>query len=283
MAFTENCDVFGAVHERGLNRIGQHLMYQRPSLFNYGTRMFASNPDEFMCESIKAHPEVIRRNNPLVTVESPLPIAGTDGALGMNYCFQITMLKLDFHPGNSISLPPELGSLPAQRMAMMAKVCGAIVCPDGDIIRRYEEISAARFARLRAEKDDVDRSEEPPSLIPIPGRHPICFCLELFGVTYFETVGPSTAKKLAIRLQDIEIVDIEPGGLENSLECYIATTIRVGILPRIRIALDTIDFALGTYANLAISPTPRSTDVPNNPAIEDDQLMAFINVGVSSP
>ena len=37
MAFTDNCDLFGAVHEDGVNRVIRHIMRQRPSLFNYAT------------------------------------------------------------------------------------------------------------------------------------------------------------------------------------------------------------------------------------------------------
>ena len=32
MALTDNCDLYGAVHEDGVNRIIRHIMRQRPSL-----------------------------------------------------------------------------------------------------------------------------------------------------------------------------------------------------------------------------------------------------------
>jgi hypothetical protein len=37
MAFTDNSDLYGAINEEGINLIAQHIMRQRPSLFNYGT------------------------------------------------------------------------------------------------------------------------------------------------------------------------------------------------------------------------------------------------------
>ena len=36
MAFTDHCDIYLAVLEAGANRVIQHIMQQRPSLFNYG-------------------------------------------------------------------------------------------------------------------------------------------------------------------------------------------------------------------------------------------------------
>ena len=35
MAFTDNCDLYAAVHEDGINLIARHILRQRPSLFNY--------------------------------------------------------------------------------------------------------------------------------------------------------------------------------------------------------------------------------------------------------
>ncbi len=60
MAPTDHCNVFGSVHEDGFNKILHHVMRQRPSLFNYGTRFFAVRPER-MCRRIEAHPEVFRR------------------------------------------------------------------------------------------------------------------------------------------------------------------------------------------------------------------------------
>lgn len=38
MAFTDHCDIYGAVNEEAFNRVAYHIMKQRPSLFNYGTQ-----------------------------------------------------------------------------------------------------------------------------------------------------------------------------------------------------------------------------------------------------
>jgi hypothetical protein len=290
MAFTDNCDVFGAVHEAGFNLILRHLGRQRPSLFNYGTQFFESHPD-LLCRKIDVHPEVPRRGNPLVSAEDPLPIFGTDGLLGLDFCFQITGMKVDFHKGNVFNLPPELNPpLQPQRLALFVQVCAGIACPDREIAERFGELIAARVSPVRlpgagdGRREEEGRNSHPPARLPprpIPGSKVICFCLDVFAVAHVVIVTSAAGPRLAIRLDSLEIVDIKPEGLENSLECYIATTLRVGILPRLRIALDTMVLKLGKFATLLLSLTPTSANVPNNPAIEDDQVKVFINVGVS--
>ena len=37
VALTDNCDIYAAINEAGINRVVRHAMRQRPSLFNYGT------------------------------------------------------------------------------------------------------------------------------------------------------------------------------------------------------------------------------------------------------
>jgi hypothetical protein len=206
---------------------------------------------------------------------------------------QLTELKIDFHKGNTISLPPELGSLPPQRMAMGVRVCGGIACPERGIAEQFGEVIASLSPPIRLpgtdpKKDDRrpdDRDPKNPDsprppIRPIPARRPICFCLDVIAVAHVEIIGPSGAEVLVTRLDGLEIVDIKPEGLESNIECFVATTLRVGILPRVRIALDTLTFELGKFAKLKVKPTPTSAAIPNNPAIEDDQLKVFINVEV---
>jgi hypothetical protein len=139
---------------------------------------------------------------------------------------------------------------------------------------------------IRPPGSNPDRKEnEPPRDRPpprtIPSRQVLCFCISVFATAHLEVVGPAGGQRLAIRLEDLEIVDIKPDELESNIECFLSTTLRVGILPRLRIALDTMTFELGKFAHLSLSLTPVSASLPNNPAIEDDQLKVFVNVGVS--
>lgn len=277
MSLTEHCDVFGALHERGINRIIEHVMRQRPSLFNYGTALFVARP-ELLCHRITPHPEVVRRHNPLITVEDPLPIPGTDGQFGMDFCAQITRINVDFHPSNIISLPSELGPLPAQRAAFSAEFCVGLVCPDKRIVERLGDALAATSDKQDIRGEKPDNTPRPP-VRPLPGEKVECFCLSVFAVLHIDHIQSNGTSFLVLRLDGIEIVDITPVGLENALECYVATILRLGLLPKMRFALDTMIFELGDFLTVSVGLTPISSAVPNNPAIEQDQLKVFTELG----
>jgi hypothetical protein len=277
MALTDNSDVFGAVHEDGINLIAQHITRQRPSLFNYGTRFFQLRPER-LCHKIDAHPEVVRRGNPLITVEDPLPIPGTNGAYGLDFCVQLTKLMLDFHPGNAIALPPELAPLGRQHLAFMVEACAGILCPDRKVVDAAGDDVADQTPPRKDDKEQRDPRETPKfPPRPLPGGEMHCFCLGVFAVAHVERLVASGREFIVVRLDGLEIVDIKPDGLENALECYVSTIIRLAVLPKLRIALDTLVMDLGEFLSLSIGPTPISAAVPNNPAIEDDQLKVFAN------
>lgn len=57
MAFTDNCDLYIAIHEEGINRIITHIMRQRPSIFNYGEPSVVDN-NNFLCSPIESTKDV---------------------------------------------------------------------------------------------------------------------------------------------------------------------------------------------------------------------------------
>jgi len=273
MALTSNSDLYGAAHEDGFNLIIHHVMQQRPSLFNYGTASFLQNPEEMFCKNIKAHPEVARRGNPLAASIDPLPVPGTH--LGVEFCLQISELAIDFHPGNQFDLPDELSPpLNNQQASFYIEVCAAIACPEREIVERFADQLATGSSDQGKEKD---RKEDNPPLQPLPFKNIECFCLKLFATAHAELIGPANDKTLGIRMDGLEIVDIKPQGLENSLECYIGTIIRLSLLPKLRFPLSTLLLEIPGLFSVAISPAP----VNNNPAIEDDQIKVFANLEVS--
>ena len=82
VALTNHSDFYVAIHDEGINRLVKHVMRKRPSLFNYGTSLVASNP-QLLCQTVDVAPEVLQAGNPLVTVLDALPVIGT--TLGLNY------------------------------------------------------------------------------------------------------------------------------------------------------------------------------------------------------
>lgn len=262
MPLTSNSDVFASFHEKGFNRIIHHVMLQRPSLFNYATENLINSSR--YCETIKYHPAVTQYQNPIATEVPVLPILGYDGSFGMNYCFQLTDLKIDFHPGNIIELPPELKPpLKKQQIALSGNVSIGLGCPDNRLVEKL----IPTIKELEKGKSK-DKSEK----VPFSLDKMICFCTGLTAV--MEIVR--TDNSVEFRLVGIELSDLKPNGLENALECYISTLLRLTILPKLRFALEDLTFKLGDFAT--VSPALAPDEVPYNPSVGNDQLSVFFNL-----
>jgi len=285
MAFTDNCDIFAGVEEDAVNLIIRHIALQRPSLFNYGTESFVNNPD-FMCHEIEVAPR-LPANQPRVALQPPIPVPGTSGRYAMEYCAQLTKLKLDLHPLNQFGLPGELDPLADQSFAVQMEVCGGLACPSDEVLQRYALYEARNYppidpaAAIKGD-DKAGRQELPSSdkaILLRPGKERIhCFCLELFATGKFVSRPGITGPEISIELTGLEIVDIKPDGLENSLECLLSATIALGVLPRIRFALNDVVLDLAEYGELTIGMMPTSAAIPFNPSVEDDRLSVFVDV-----
>jgi hypothetical protein len=281
MAFTDHCDVFASFHEDGFNRILTHVRLQRPSLFNYATAELASAPKR-LCQHIPAHPIVAIRANPLVTIVDPLPIPGTD--FGLDFCVQIADVRLDFHPGNQVPLPAELTPLDVQRLALFVRVCIGIACPPDDLVDQL--IPPPPAPSKKGVRDDrrppVVAPERPPGRPrPIPFRELRCVCLDAYvtgGVRIRTYHGKPYVEPF---LQGFEIVDIKPQELEDALECCIKLVFKLSVLPGLRVLLEMTPLdIIKDKVRLSLQPMPTGPNLPNNPAIEDDKLKAFIKVEV---
>ncbi len=289
MALTDQSDIFASVTEDGFNRFAEHIMRKRPSLFNYGTQLVADNWQKLMCRPPDVAPEVLRHANPVVTVEDPLPLLGTNGLYGLNFGIQLTKLRLDLFPQGD-ALPPELGTLQDQQFSLTVEVCAGLGCPDD---RTLEQLPPAPYPPFRPvdkegrdnpdhpnDKPD-DAPKDPPrpdKVITFPTRRLQCWCLTVVVVGHFEATGPEGDKVVEARLDGLEIVDIAPEGLEANLECYLKLLMRYVLLPRLRIAMAAFHFGiLDGLAQITLSPT---TTVPHNPAVEDDMLKLFVDVEV---
>jgi len=282
MALTDQSDLFASVTEDGFNRFATHIMRKRPSLFNYGTQFVADNWRKLLCEPPDVAPEVLRHNNPVVTVEDPLPILGTNGLYGLNFGIQLVKLHLDLHP-QTTGLPPELGKLQEQQFSLSVTACAGLGCPSE---RTLEQFPPAPFPPFRpVDREGRDKPDDAPKdprrdgkVVTLPTDKLQCCCLELVAVGHFEATGPVGDKVIEAKLDGLEIVDISPDCLEANLECYLRMLMHYVLLPRLRIAMSAFHF--GILDGLAqITLTPTST-VPFNPAVEDDQLKIYVDVEV---
>lgn len=274
MAFTDNCDLFASIHEEGVNRIARHIMRQRPSLFNYATADVAANR-ELWCQIPEFTEDVTKFGNPIFTILPYLPVIGADSPpVGLGLCVQMVRARVDFHPSTVISLPPELGGkLEEQQLALELKICGGIRCPDRDVLDKIPVTPSGAAGK--------DKQHEAPPLVPVPGKM-LCFCLDVFAKAHVAREFINGKERLVGKVDGVEIVDVKPDGLESNMECYIRTAMALFLRQKLAIPLQTffIDFPLFGLGTVSLSPTP-NPPVPHNPAIEEDQLKAFLTMTVS--
>ena len=286
VALTSNSDFYVAIQDAGINRLVRHVMRKRPSLFNYGTSFVAYNP-QLLCQSIDVAPEVLQAGNPLVTVLPPLPIIGT--SLALNYLIQLTKGELDFHPGNVFTLPSELNPpLGKQHLGVHFQVCAGLGCPPAiglPTLGRFPGKAATSGSNLaRISTSDLSVSKNGGIFNPndgevvLPTRELDCFCLDLFATGGAKITGAVGNQLIQPFVDGIDIVDIKPDAIENMIECYALLALNQGILPSIGQVISKFAFSNPLPSNLGSIIFSASTTVPNNPAIEDDQLKAFINL-----
>lgn len=290
MALTDNSDVYGSVHEDGIDDVVSHIRRKRPSLFNYASGWVADHPEDLLCEPIEVAGEVIARGNPLLTRMDPVPVLGTEGRFALDFCVQITELALDFAPRSVIDFPGEADlDIEDQQFGLFVRVCAGLACPDDDDFTEAIE---------EATRDEQERERDP--IVPRPERvH--CFCLDAYvtGGLDLRPPGASTptvsiAESPRFTVDDIAVVAAEmeegrlPAGLRGSAECYLRFVVQTAVLPRVASAVERIvpmlvgmmdELLSDVGATLAVT-TPTSAAIPNNPAIEEDELRLFVDVNL---
>jgi hypothetical protein len=274
MPFTDDCDLYGAIHEDGVNLVVGHIMRQRPSLFNYGTADVAGNPEQW-CAKVDYTSDVTKYGNPIFTVENYLPVLGADSPpVGLSFCAQLTEAKIDFHPNNVITLPAELSPpLQEQRFALHFRICGSIGCPSDKQVDRIPPSST-----FGPTTSDVGVKQQPPVILHGALN---CFCLDVFAIGHFERISVSGKESLLGKVDDVDIVDIKPDAREANIVCYLKTAVNVILREKLTIPIEKFFFSFSLFglATVSLFPTP-NPPIPHNPAIEDDQLKVFLTMKV---
>ena len=316
MALTDHSNIYSALHEDGLNRLIDHLMRKRPSLFNYGTERLVDAAAggrverRFLCASVDYAPEVLKRvgqpipadaDSPLMTEQGPLPVLGTDDLVALDYCVQVTEMELDFSPegdGDDGGPVVEGEGLGPQQFAASVVVCAGLACPDDD---DFDAI-ADRLAELREAYDDLDDPDRRAALgLPIvPEPETVhCFCLRVAVVGSVELVDRGAVSPVLVIEQsphlvidEIRIESFEdekfsvPSGMAAGIECYLRSFVQLGLLPTLSRTLEevipkTLEMEFIVFdleAARATVSLPTSEAVPNNPALEADEFRTYVDV-----
>ncbi len=273
MGYTDNCDLYAAVQEDGINLVAQHVMRQRPSWFNFATQYVSDHP-QLACSPVAHTIDVTDYSNPLFTVVSPVPILGADSPpVGLNFCAQLVKAEVDFHPGNLFTLPAALNPpLPQQHLAMHVQICGGMDCPS-EFLKGF----------LPTPTSFGEAANIPPKqeVVP-PTRQLLCFCLDAYVVAHVEVQGISGTPSLVGIVDSVDVVGIQPKGLSDNINCYLKTTFELLLKEKLIFPISTMlfDIPLLSLATITAQLTP-NPPVPHNPAIEDNQLKVFVTLTVA--
>jgi hypothetical protein len=292
MAFTDSSDLYAAVNEEGVNLVARHVMRQRPSLFNYATAYVAARP-KVACAPVEHTKDVEDYDNPLFTVVGPLPFLGADSPpVAINFSAQLVEAAVDFHPGGTVTLPAELNPpLAQQRLALHLRVCAGLDCPIPELIEGIQPWPPSKQPAQPGPRDQPpgDRRPDqpprppPPPIVP-PTRGLTCFCLDAYAIGHVEVIELFGKPRLLGHVDSVDIVDIQPEGLEDALNCYLKDTAE--LLLKEKLTFEVVktfffdfDFLKLPAITVQLAPNP---PVPDNPALEDDQFKVFIDIEVGS-
>ncbi|UBM58352.1 hypothetical protein LAG90_16230 [Marinilongibacter aquaticus] len=273
MPITQHANVVGIFPEAAFNKVIKEVMLQMPDVFNYAS---AALMGQSLCSPIRKHPVKGTMDFPTCTEVPKIPLPGLPASAGLDFCIQITELKVDFQPSNSISLPSELGNLAVQEFALKGKACCGVSCgnrtnvpiPGKDKGKQLKDGKAKEVKKDTGLLKDLEKVPYLPVTLP----HLNCFCLELFAK--MAVVRDSTSIRL--QLLGIEIKDISPIGLENIIECYLFKLLNKVVFPKIMIKLEDLVFSVGEF--FTVMPAAISATVPYNPNVSSDKLTLFINL-----
>jgi hypothetical protein len=196
-----------------------------------------------------------------------LPPFGLPGiTVDLPYCIQIVDVTIDFHPSDQLTLPDELQPpLKAQRFGLKAQGLFGLAC----IPHAAAMLPTFGLVHVR-------------QLPVLPVTEFNCFVLDLYAVGHLTVAStpqagqPYPLQQIRLEVDGLEIVDIQPRGLEHAVECYLRAILRGHVLPHLVLGLEEL-----VVNTLGIELTPHLTlGLPNNPAIEQDELRVWLDVEV---
>jgi hypothetical protein len=259
-------DLFGAITDDAVNRILNFLHARAPYLFNYVAPTVRFKTDDkgrfagfedvwLVCSEVPEPP----KNVPKYRRIPGLSLPGV--SIKLPCSIQVIDLNFDFHPSNTVTLPPELGaSLSPQRFAIEAIVQFGLAC-----------IPPAAVAQSTIPNTVSDIPGLQLPVLPVKGL--LCSLLKIYAIGHFKVDVPT--QKIGLEVDGLEIVDIKPEGLENVVECYLKAMLSAAILPDLTLALQKILVnAIGIT-----SITPKLTaGLPFNPAIEQNEARVWLDL-----
>lgn len=207
MSLTETSEVFVAAEESALNDLITAVCATRPHLLHYGS------------------PAFVPASSTSATQMAPIPFPGSPG---LQWSVELSIPQLDLFK-QDLPLPPEL-SLGAAQFSLSTSVRLCVDCatrgkgddhvdhdpPDHNPPDRDPRETDDRGGKpWRDDRDDWGRA-----------RNPVCCRLGVYAVGHLVSTWVGGQQAIGFAVDSVEIVDIEPNGLESVLECLLTMILR---------------------------------------------------------
>jgi hypothetical protein len=228
MSLTETERVFGGIHEDGINDLLRAFFTARPRHLNYGS------------------PGFVATTTAAATQMSAISFPGVPG--GIDWLVQLDLPKIDLHP-QSDGLPPEL-TFGTGQVSVQTKMRLCVAC---------EGFREKQDDRKDEERKDDDRQVSGRGKAKGP-----CFSVKVFALGHIERVFGADGESLSVAVDAIEIVDLEPNGLESVIECLLLQILRA-VFADVKLPMETL--RAGAF----------SLALVRGPEVEDDQIKLYGN------
>lgn len=249
MSITEAEQVFGGVHEAGLNDLLRAFFTARPRHLHYGS------------------PGFVPATSVAATRISTIPFPGVPG--GMEWQVRLAVPEVDLFPQTD-GLPPEL-AMGTGQVAVRTSVELCVGCDSerkGDDRPKPEDHidHGGHLTHTHGHhRDHRPDDERPNDERPKPVREHTCFEVRLFALGHVESsFGPGGGSVIVVP-DSVEIVDIEPNGLESVIECLMLQILQA-VLADVRLPLRAL--RAGAF----------SLNLVRGPEISDDSVKVYGNL-----
>ncbi len=201
MSLTETSEVFVAVEESALNDLITAVCATRPHLLHYGS------------------PAFVPASSTSATQMAPIPFPGSPG---LQWSVELSIPQLDLFK-QDLPLPPELSLGPGQfSLSTVVRLCVDCAArgkgdPKGDDAKDHDpkQTDDRGDKQWRDDRDDWGKA-----------RNPVCCKLGVYAVGHLVSTWVGGQQAIGFALDSVEIVDIEPNGLESVLECLLTMILR---------------------------------------------------------
>ena len=232
------------INESFVAKVLGHVNRQKPEWFNYGTSYFIGHPSE--CPKPLPSGQFITAQNEM----------GLPGGNYLHYVLQVVQAALDLYPNTVSGCPPEICPEPQHAVAVVGVKFGS----------RIVNANTGTHSDLQQ------------------------FDLQVWLKLAFENVvecgvpdqrsGPPI-EKLYLVAESLEIVDIMPKGLEDTLERIAVIVLNEGYLKKVKIPLETrmkIPTGPDSYVFLHAF---RHHNAAANPSIDENKIRYLIDTEIT--